>query len=306
MNLKNLVVLISPPASGKTFWIESFASSLSEPLMVISPLRTLADECKDKWQDRIKIYTPEEFLIRPSSHPVVIFDEFHLNFFWGDSFRPRMWEAFFEISSRAQTVILMTATLTPEMLEEVRLYSTEFDELVLADFGNQKLKYEPRNYFKLPSKKMLEEFIFLGDRRSGVALIFCPFRQEVFSLARRLEEAGFRVWSCVGGESHLMREKMRTENPPDFIVATTVLSHGVNLPQISTIYFLYELRDINFWIQMVARGGRRGEEFEVYALEKPFNLAWNPVNNFLAISWARLKIERRKYMRQISEWFLKD
>lgn len=306
MQKKNLIILISPPASGKTFWIESFSAQVSESVMVISPLRTLADECIEKWQDKIKIFTPEEWLIRPLRSGIAIFDEFHLNYFWGDSFRPKMWEAFYQICHEAHTVVLMTATLTEAMLREIHYFESEFDHMTLADFGNQKLRYQPKNYFKLSSKKMMEDFIFFGKKSGGTSLIFCPFRQEVSSLSKRLEQAGFRVWSCVGGESHLMREKMRQESPPDFIVATTVLSHGVNLPQICDIYFLYPVEDINFWIQMVARGGRRGEDFYVYSLENPFNLEWHPWNNLLAITRARVRIEIKKFLRHASEWFLKD
>jgi hypothetical protein len=66
----------------------------------------------------------------------------------------------------------------------------------------------------------------------------------------------------------------------------------VNLPKLEKIFFTYKVSNIDFWIQMVARGGRKGEAYKVYALEKPFVLPWSQWKNLcqLGFLWLKLKL----------------
>src|SRR5688500_950176 len=112
----SLLILTSPPASGKTYWIESFCSHFnSSEVIVISPLRALADECQRKWDSKVIVMTPEEWMIKRTVSSIAIFDEAHLLFYWGDTFRQTLWEVFYEISSSATQVIFLTATLAEWM-----------------------------------------------------------------------------------------------------------------------------------------------------------------------------------------------
>src|SRR5262245_1203823 len=112
-SMQELVLLTSPPASGKTFWISSLVEELKDHrILVISPLRALAYECREKWKDTVTVMTPEEWTGKKCRSEVVIFDEFHLYFYWGDTFRPHMWEVFFELSENAGLTILLTATFS--------------------------------------------------------------------------------------------------------------------------------------------------------------------------------------------------
>lgn len=301
-----LLILTSPPASGKTFWIKSFADKVaSKEVLIISPLRALADECRDRWGQELSVMTPEEWLVKKPYFPVVIFDEYHLHFYWGDTFRPLMWEVFYALSASAELTILLTATLSEMMKEEINHYQANFNDIFWIDHGNQRLKTAPVRYLKAPSKKWLETAI-LDDETSGIKLIFCQYRQEVHRWEKLLTQRGFRVWSCVGGEAKEMRLKMAQTTRPDFIVSTTVLSHGVNLPRLSRIYFLYSLENIDFWIQMVARGGRQGEAYQVMALENPHGIKWNSWLNSLAILWISFRMKLNSQLRQIDQCFLKD
>lgn len=243
--------------------------------LVVSPLRALADECRLKWGERIKVVTPEEWLTNKTFADVVIFDEFHLYFYWGDTFRPLMWEMFYEVSEFSKLTILLTATLSSEMRDEIRYFETHFDSMFWVDQGNLQLKFSPFRYVKAPSKKWLIEVLASEEKGLNVKLIFCQYREEVFQMEKELLKKGFTCITCVGGESRFMASKLRACPQPDFIISTTVLSHGVNLPTIRKIYFTYKVSNIDFWIQMVARGGRRGDAYEVFALEKPYTIPWN-------------------------------
>lgn len=290
MKKQNLIILTSPPASGKTYWINSFQEEIPhEKLLIISPLRALADECRGRWGDKMEFMTPEEWMMKKPIHQLVIFDEFHLFFYWGDTFRPLMWEVFFEISQSAEMVFLLTATLSIDMQNEVRHFGAQFDQIYWLNQGNQILKFYPTRYIKAPDRNWLLHQIKTTTPKTDVNLVFCKYREEVFSLEKELTESGYVCLSCVGGESKYMADNLKKVSAPDFIISTTVLSHGVNLPRIKRIYFTYQVQNLDFWIQMVARGGRRGEGFEVYALEKPHGLNWNPLINFMLVAWLSLK-----------------
>jgi superfamily II DNA helicase RecQ len=308
MNIdSSLILLIAPPASGKTYWIESFKLGLGKKsLLVVSPLRALADECKQKWGDSIRVMTPEEWLLKQEIFEVVIFDEFHLNFYWGDSFRPILWEVFFALSVEASLCVILSATFSDFMLEEIKLFNRNFSEILMCDFGNRQLKYPPKNYYQCPSKYWTQDYLENGPKPAGVTLIFCAYRSEVKNWTEKLQKKGHLVWDCVGGEAKEMKNKMAQGVNPDYIVATSVLSHGVNLPPIATIFFLYPLGNVDFWIQMVARGGRKGEEYRVFALEKPIGIKWNRFSNFLAILGLSFKMKLHLWKRDIDQWFLKE
>lgn len=290
---QELFVITAPPATGKTYWIERFReASKFTTLLVISPLRALADECRMKWGDDIIVMTPEEWLGKKPISEIVIFDEFHLYFYWGDSFRPTMWEAFYEITSSARMTFFLTATLSPEMVSEIKTYTCQFEKICWLDHGNRALRFDPELYVRAPSKNWI--FNQIESEASGVNLIFVKYRNEVKALEKKLTLKGFKCISCIGGESKYMAQKLSLSPEPDFIISTTVLSHGVNLPKIKKIYFTYQVKNIDFWIQMVARGGRKGERYQVIALEKPFTLKWNPFKNLF---WVFLLTIRQKYMK---------
>lgn len=289
---QELVILTSPPASGKTYWISKLAESIpEEKILVISPLRALRDECKNSWGDKINVMTPEEWVGQQIYSRVLVFDEFHLYFYWGDSFRPMMWEVFYALAISSETCFLLTATLSKFMLEEIKFYTTQFDVIRWFDHGNHSLRLRPADYFLVPSKRWIMNEI-LNDSDKCTRLIFCKYRQEVFEVEKLLLNKGFVCLTCVGGESRYMAERLKTHPHPDFIISTTVLSHGVNLPDISKIYFLYVVENLDFWIQMTARGGRRGERYQVFALERPTDLNWSYLRNLIQVLWLGFK---RKY-----------
>lgn len=287
---QQLVILTSPPASGKTFWISQFSAALNyKKILVVSPLRALADECRRNWPTGIDVMTPEEWLGKKGYYEIVIFDEFHLWSYWGNTFRPLMWEVFYEISQFSELLILLTATFSKALQDDVINFKTQFDEIHWIDCGNQCLKFKPSLYIKAPDLEWLKNQIETEKENESVKLIFCQYRDEVLAWEKRLRELGYTVISCIGGEAKYMQDKLRKCSNPDFIVCTTVLSHGVNLPAVKKVYFLYRVNNIDFWIQMVARGDRRGGKYSVFALEAPIGIKWNLGINFLNVWWLGVK-----------------
>jgi superfamily II DNA or RNA helicase len=290
-----LLLLSAPPATGKTHWIDRFRRGLDVELLVVSPLRALADECRASWGPAVRVVTPEEYLLRPTSAEVVVFDEFHLYLYWGDTFRERMWEAFYGATEAARLCVLLTATVSPALVETVRTFAAHFDELLWVDRGNRRLRYQPARYLRAPSRRWILGDLHRQEKRTAVRLVFCRYRGEVRSLAAELSAAGFACLTCLGGEAGTFREKLAATPAPDYIISTTVLSHGVNLPEISRVYLLYPIENSDFWIQMVARGGRRGGAYTVVGLEAPPGIPYSPLRNYLALAaaairaWSRLR-----------------
>lgn len=305
--MKNhLIVLTAPPASGKTYLVHSLIKDLNQKPLVLAPLKALVEECRLGWGENALVMTPEEWAMTKPNREVVIIDEFHLNFYWGDTFRATMWETFYEVSGNCRLMILMTATLNESMRQEISFYTTTFDSIYWADFGNQRLKYFPKKIILAPSSAWLNRLVLTLPPEKKVNLIFCEYRSEVTEWKKCLEEKGYQVWSCVGGEASTFAKKVQTGGSPQFIVATTVLSHGVNLPRVHRIWFTYKVSNLDFWIQMAARGGRRGEDFDIYCLDNPGGIYIPFLNNLLAILRLSFRMKRHELLEHIQAWFLKD
>lgn len=300
--MNTFLLLTSPPASGKTYWIERYHEKLQQKILVISPLKALAVELEEKWQGRISVRTPESYLLKPEVADIVIFDEFHLLFYWGDHFREDMWQAFFQISENASLCIGLTATMNEEILARVKEWH-HFDQFLWFDAGNQKLKYYPSKTVRFFTSQLHHDFIFLQSPLK-TQLIFCEYREEVRIWEEKLRSQGFNVLGCVGGETEAFIHQLKQQRP-QFIVSTSCLSHGVNLPIIEAVHFTYKMDNLDFWIQMAARGGRDGSTYEVYCShllkEVRLNFWTNLWRNFKLMIW----IKYQQMILGLDQWFLK-
>ena len=89
----------------------------------------------------------------------------------------------------------------------------------------------------------------------------------------RARRMGLRSIGCVGGEVEIFLKELAERNEEvDCIFSTTTLSHGVNLPEIKKVFINYEVKNYDFWLQMIGRGGRRGSDYEIYTFDA-FNLS---------------------------------
>jgi superfamily II DNA/RNA helicase len=110
----------------------------------------------------------------------------------------------------------------------------------------------------------------IGVLKKGTSLIFCKYRSEVDKRTKLLKAQGYIVLSCIGGEASKFVEELKLHPHIDFIVATSVVSHGVNLPNISRIYFTYKVDNIDFYLQMIGRGGRDGSRFDIHTFNRDY------------------------------------
>lgn len=300
-------LLTAPVAAGKTKLVVEFYREQSYKVIFVSPLRALANEvyaklessekniflaggevslqdCMEKFLQSRKAFLvatmellSEDFLeacAAQNEKIIFILDEFHLFYHWGESFRPVLHDRFLAILDTQCPVLGITATMSLDLLaklkEDLEYHS---DIWFYIDYGNHQLHRAPKKYHcfhglnpQLFHRAMWRELRLKNP--TDVYLIFCSYRSEVDELVSRSRRMGLRSIGCVGGEveSFLLDLKNRNEEV-DCIFSTTALSHGVNLPEIKKVFINYEVKDYDFWLQMVGRGGRRGADYEVYTFD---------------------------------------
>lgn len=329
-NLQNSQALIvtAPPGWGKTYhFLKAIKSVKKLNVIFIFPLRALCDEVYlkaiefsistaniRKMSDydtqsldyfRLILCTPELCdLDRLSRKRIIILDEFHLFYYWGDTFRPALSELFYEICSHGYPLVLLSATLNKEFIErlnfELRL---NYENYYYLNFGNQLLKNIPYHliYYPKLSHLWIWDDIFYA-KRTGISLVFCQFRNQVRELSLLLKNKGFHVLSCVGGEAKdFCIELEKQEKKIDYIVATSVVSHGVNLPSISKVYLTYKIANIDFYLQMIGRGGRDGARFELHTMNFEYFSKYFLLKGFLKAILKKLQNRLNCYIFSLYE-----
>ncbi len=319
-------LLTAPVASGKTKLVVEFYRDHQFKVVFVSPLRALANEVYHKLEKLekniflaggeaplIDIMTTflkarkgffiatmellsEDFLDScaiQDKNIIFILDEFHLFYHWGESFRPILHDRFLAILDTQMPVLGITATMSQEILLKLKNdLSYHNDFWFHIDYGNHELHREPRkiHYFskqnpQLFNRIMWQELRLKDDR--DIYLIFCSYRSEVDELVVRSKRMGLKSLGCVGGEVESFLQNLESIGDHlDCIFSTTTLSHGVNLPQIKKVFINYEVKDYDFWLQMIGRGGRLGGEYEVYTMDNfhadKFQILKNRVKSYFS------------------------
>jgi superfamily II DNA or RNA helicase len=314
LNFDDALILTAPPGWGKTYKLLEAIRLSKRSVLFIFPLRALCDEVEAsslsfgikslnlRTNDDFKSIGQKEYKLIISTPEmikcadpfiqnfVVILDEFHLFYYWGDTFRERMLNMYFELTSYSIPVIFLTATLGVELKERLSIeLKSNYKNIYFMDFGNQKIKNYPSEVYFYPRKLknwLLDDIKF--SKKKGVTLLFCKYRSEVQEWKGLLESMDYSVLSCVGGEAAEFVVSLNNSENPDFIVATSVVSHGVNLPNITQIYFTSIIENLDFYIQMIGRGGRSGEEFKIHVFNRDYFSRAQLFKGFLHILLKRL------------------
>jgi ATP-dependent DNA helicase RecQ len=304
----SFTLYLAPPAAGKTSLLLKIYQSDSRSILFVSPLRALAHEfykrCRQelgksvRWPRRAsetreflrqKRYQRRFFLIITcellsdallgavvEKNPLVVLDEFHLYYQWGQDFRPLLWERAMELANSGLSILGFSATMPEEYLRDwKRDFSLGQEYLFLLDEGNLQLRHPPRKITLYPpwAKKVFRrrffyELLCAPQKQGQTILYFCQYRQEVAWWRDFCAAYGITTLTCVGGEVDQFMEELAGQPSPRIIFSTVALGHGVNLPPLQAIFISYEVVPKHLWAQMVGRGGRRGERFDVYSVER--------------------------------------
>lgn len=314
------VVVVAATGAGKTSMLLDFFTNEEMSILYLSPLRALAEECffrvendvgarftirlnnqkshgkfledLKKGKKRFAVATVEsladgflEEIAKLKEKLVVVIDEIHLFFHWGNDFRPFLLEKYFEVKELRLRLLTLTATLSNDQKECYFLHEKLINEnALIINLGNYELKTNPKkiHYFSPLQKKIIVKTFYrklFHKKNQETIIVFVAFRNEVYEMTDRLVRLGFLALGCVSGEVDNFRNALKTceqnQKNVDVIVSTTCLSHGVNLPKLSSVFLFYPIQHRDFWIQMIGRAGRRGEEFEVYEMNG-YNEAGKP------------------------------
>lgn len=274
------LMFVAPTGWGKTRLLSELKIRTGWDFLLVSPLKAIEVEFNLK-NKNLRAVTAEKlprYLDKNDFNGVAVIDEVHLWTHWGDTFRSLLWEALFCLLNRGVPILFLTATLSDEVKKEFTeiLNHGEYS-LEVLDFGNFQNSIPPSKEFsfQLLGKKPLTRRLLWELDRGEKVILFCRYRTEVQDWEQFLVRNGFKVLTCVGGESLRFKDRLESEPRFQIIVSTSVLSHGVNIPGISRVFFNYEIEDRDFYIQMKGRAGRFGERYEVFSYQKGESSIWN-------------------------------
>jgi len=305
-----LTLLLAPPGWGKTTGLISILNENNLNLVFLSPLNAINNEVYGRmgklfktfissgdrklqykkflsFDKSILISTPESLnlnlleLLNTKKKPIsFVLDELHLFYHWSHSFRPILFEKLIEISLSQNPILGLTATLDKKIEDEITSgFSNQYENIIKIDVGNQKLLNYPTSQFSfnLLGKKFLFKYLLKKSARllpGELILVFCAYRKQVEWWLDYSFYKGINAMGCVGGMTDQFLSQLSRNKDVSIIFSTTALSHGVNLPKLNSIWMLDKVENRDFYLQMVARGGRRGENFDLYSMDpkKEMNL----------------------------------
>jgi len=301
-----LLLLTAPPGWGKTQKIIDWHQQNECSIVYISPLRALTNEFEKRcislervlrpkksedWmvffkskKNMLLIVTAEQLTEQKlqelqSKRILYVIDEIHLFYYWGESFRHRLLEIWMGLASEDNCIVAMTATIEKALYDKlIHEAFNNFEQVYHVDQGRNQFQTLPAKVVQYPQKKWMNAEIKaqLRTKRSKPLLVFVSYRSSVELWLSWAQKNSIRAIGCVGGQAQIFSEHIENHQW-QLIVATSVLSHGVNLPSVAEVFITYPIELTEFWYQMAGRGGRRGEQFKLHHMNKERDKKWSHV-----------------------------
>lgn len=288
-------VFLAPPAWGKT----TLLLDLPGPWIFVSPLRALAEEFAERVKvsgERVRILrsrsdedwvnfcrNPRGVLVAtPETLPgrlpaniqkkcFMVLDEFHLFLHWGETFRPLLREQLYAWANQKIPILGLSATLEESQMAELKQWQDfGFDHITIIDQGNMQFKNPPtwQSHYGQNFAALRRRLVWESVKADNSGIVFCKTRAQVKHWSEWFARRGLNCLACVGGEVESFRQKLATSERVQWIITTSALSHGVNLPSFKHVFIAYKPESNSLWLQMAARGGRRGESFHLHSMQK--------------------------------------
>lgn len=225
-------------------------------------------------ENRLKVlYIAPERLMMPGTFAflkkgkVSLFaiDEAHCISEWGHDFRPEYRKLKLLRDSKNGfpdvPVIALTATATErvkkDIISQLGLDIDQEKGPYIASFNRSNLYYEVR-----PKKDTFSEITeYLLRHRGEAGIIYCQSRNNVETLTRKLNIAGFRALPYHAGLSDAERarnQEMFIKDDVDIIVATIAFGMGIDKSNVRFVIHYDLPRNLESYYQETGRGGRDG------------------------------------------------
>jgi ATP-dependent DNA helicase RecQ len=189
-------------------------------------------------------------------------DEAHCISEWGHNFRPDYLKLVeFAKQCRAERVLALTATATPQVLSDIcRAFAIEPECAVRTGFYRPNLSLLTTPVAGANRDKLLVQR--LSERPPGPTIVYVTLQRTAEEVAQRLAAAGFSARAYHAG----MEDDARTQVQEWFlateqgiVVATIAFGMGIDKANIRYVYHYNLPKSLENYSQEIGRSGRDGE-----------------------------------------------
>lgn len=195
-------------------------------------------------------------------------DEAHCISQWGYDFRP----AYLQIAQLREikpvTVLALTATATPDVVEDIQEKLLFRKKHVLQkSFVRDNLAY-----LVIHEENKRNRLLNVCRKTAGTGVVYVRNRKKTVEIAdflTRHQISAEAYHAGLSGEVRNQRQKNWTENKTRVIVATNAFGMGIDKPDVRFVVHLDLPEDLESYYQEAGRGGRDGKKaFAVVLFEK--------------------------------------
>ncbi len=190
-------------------------------------------------------------------------DEAHCISEWGHNFRPDYLKlAGYAKACGAERLLALTATATPQVLEDIR---REFD--IAPECAVRTGFYRPNlRLLATPvsaAKRDAELIAQLRARPEGPTIVYVTLQRTAEEVARRLDQAGFPAKAYHAGMKTEQRNEVQDWFLPSekgIVVATIAFGMGIDKSDIRYVYHFNLPKSLENYSQEFGRAGRDGKQ----------------------------------------------
>jgi ATP-dependent DNA helicase RecQ len=233
--------------------------------LVLDEYRTVMHEVRSG-QLRLLYVAPERFVnerfcnvIDRTRISLFAVDEAHCISEWGHNFRPDYLRlARFAKSCRAERVLALTATATPQVLDDMcRFFEIEPRCAVRTRFyrSNLTMLCTP----VASDERDAAFFAALRERQAGPTIVYVTLQRTAETLAERLQAAGFPARPYHAGMEDADREEIQNwfiASDRGIVVATIAFGMGIDKADVRYVYHYNPPKSLENYAQEIGRAGR--------------------------------------------------
>lgn len=189
-------------------------------------------------------------------------DEAHCISQWGHQFRPDYLKLSKAVRMfQAERVLALTATATPEVIEDItREFAIAQEDVISTPFFRPNLHLR---YALSTRESRISDLIGrLESRPRGATIIYVTLQRTAEEVAATLEQHGFNVSHYHAGMDDDERKQVQDtfmRSDDGIVVATIAFGMGIDKGDIRYVYHLNPPKSIESYAQEIGRAGRDGQ-----------------------------------------------